>query len=160
MKKFYCFHALNFITKLRVCLLLFFYWLFRLMIKVYPIILTPAESGYVVSVPDLDINTQGEDFAEAIFMARDAIGLWGICQEDDNCPIPEPSVTEPPREEGELVSWVDIDFSEYRRKHENRTVRRNITLPAWLDEAANNANINVSGFIQSALKKHLNIDRI
>ena len=130
------------------------------MIKVYPIILTPAKCGYVVSVPDLDINTQGKDIAEAIFMARDAIGLWGICRLDDNREIPEPSAAEPPREDGELVSWVDIDFDEYRRKHDNRTVRRNITLPAWLDEAASEANINVSGFIQSALKKQLNIDRV
>ena len=130
------------------------------MTKVYPIILTPSKCGYVVSVPDLDINTQGKDIAEAIFMARDAIGLWGICEQDDNRAIPEPSVIEPPREEGELVSWVDINFDEYRRNHENRTVRRNITLPAWLDEAAAKANINVSGFIQSALKKHLNIDRV
>ena len=47
---------------------------------VYPIILTPAERGYVVFVPDLDINTEGEDLADAIEMARDAIGLWGITE--------------------------------------------------------------------------------
>ena len=129
------------------------------MTKVYPIILTPAKCGYVVSVPDLNINTQGKDLADAIFMARDAIGLWGICEQDSGRAIPEPSAAEPPHENGELVSWVDIDFDEYRRKHDNRTVRRNITLPAWLDEAASKANINVSGFIQSALKEHLNIDR-
>ena len=45
------------------------------MTKVYPVILTPTASGYVVTVPDLDINTQGKDLAEAIYMARDAIGL-------------------------------------------------------------------------------------
>ena len=127
---------------------------------VYPVVLTPVdEGGYVVFVPDLDINTQGEDIADAIFMARDAIGLWGICQQDEQRIIPAPSVTEPPHEPGELVSWVDIDFDEYRRKHDNRTVRRNITLPGWLDEAASAANINVSGFIQSALIEHLGIKR-
>ena len=129
------------------------------MIKVYPVIITPSNNEFVVFVPDLEINTQGKDLAEALYMARDAIGLWGICQQDDNCEIPEPSTTEPPHDQGELVSWIDIDFDEYRRKHDNRTVRRNITLPAWLDEAASKANINVSGFIQSALKQHLRIDR-
>lgn len=44
----------------------------------YPIILTPAETGYVVTVPDLQINTEGADIADAIDMAADAIGLWGI----------------------------------------------------------------------------------
>ena len=132
--------------------------------SVYPIILTPTiignDSGYAVFVPDLEINTQGYDLAEALFMARDAIGLYGICKQDMNQPIPEPSTTEPPHEPNELVSWVDVDFAEYRRKHDNRTVRRNITLPAWLDEAAKEANINVSGFIQTALKAHLQINRV
>ncbi|MCL2087798.1 MAG: type II toxin-antitoxin system HicB family antitoxin [Oscillospiraceae bacterium] len=129
------------------------------MIIVYPIILTPAKCGYVVSVPDLDINTQGSDIADAIFMARDAIGLWGICEQDENRTIPKPSVIEPQHKPGELISWVDVDFEEYRRKNDNRTVRRNITLPAWLDYAANKANINVSGFIQTALKEHLQVNK-
>lgn len=55
---------------------------------VYPIILTPAERGYVVFVPGLDINTEGEDLADAIEMARDAIGLWGITEEDAGRKIP------------------------------------------------------------------------
>jgi predicted RNase H-like HicB family nuclease len=129
------------------------------MSKVYPVIFTPVRDGFVVTVPDLDINTQGKDMSEAIFMARDAIGLWGISEQDAKRTIPEPSTDEPLRENGDLISWVDIDFDEYRRKHDNRTVRRNITLPAWLDEAANKANINVSGFIQSALKEYLKIEK-
>ena len=55
---------------------------------VYPIILTPAERGYVVYVPDLEINTEGDDLADAIEMARDAIGLWGISEEDAGRKIP------------------------------------------------------------------------
>jgi predicted RNase H-like HicB family nuclease len=128
-----------------------------IMTKVYPIILTPDEPGYVVSIPDLEINTQGYTLAEAVFMARDAIGLWGTYEQDSNHPIPEPSTAEPPHEPGELVTWVDIDLDEYRRKHDTRAVRRNITLPAWLDEAAKKANINVSGFIQNALKEYLRV---
>lgn len=50
--------------------------------KVYPVVLTPAETGYVVYVPDLKINTEGENIANAMEMARDAIGLWAICEED------------------------------------------------------------------------------
>jgi predicted RNase H-like HicB family nuclease len=130
------------------------------MSKVYPVIFTPVQDGYVVTVPDLDINTQGKDMSEAIFMARDAIGLWGISEQDAKREIPEPSTSEPLRDDGDLISWVDIDFDEYRRKNDNRTVRRNVTLPAWLDEAASKANINVSGFIQSALKEYLKIDAL
>ena len=131
------------------------------MTKVYPVILTPtkigSKKGFAVHVPDLQIDTQGHDLAEAVFMARDAIGLWGICREDGNRPVPEPSTVPPPHEPGEMVTWVDIDLDEYRRKHDTRAVRRNITLPAWLDEAAKKANINVSGFIQNALKEYLRV---
>ena len=55
---------------------------------VFPIILTPDKNGYVVSVPDLNINTEGKDIPDAIEMARDAIGLWGICEEDAGRAIP------------------------------------------------------------------------
>ena len=48
----------------------------------YPIVLTPAENGYSVYVPDLDINTEGDSLADAIAMASDAIGLWGITKQD------------------------------------------------------------------------------
>ena len=125
------------------------------MTKVFPIVLTPTQRGYVVSVPDLNIDTQGSGLAEAIFMARDAIGLWGISEQDAVRSIPEPSLTEPPHNAEELVSWVDIDFDEYRRKHDDRTLRRTITLPAWLDEAAAIANVDVSSIVQSALRQHL-----
>ena len=129
------------------------------MTEAYPIILTPAEEGgYIVYIPDFDINTQGETIAEALFMARDAIGLTGISKQDLNQPIPKPSFAIPSHNDSEIVSWVDIDFTEYRRKHDNRTIRRNITLPAWLDEAAKDAGINVSGFVQTALKSHLQLN--
>jgi predicted RNase H-like HicB family nuclease len=127
--------------------------------KVYPVVLTPTKSGYVVSVPDLEIDTQGNDMAEAIFMARDAIGLWGICRQDKNKPIPEPSKKAPDYEAGEIVSWVDIDFDEYRKRHDNRTIRRNIALPAWIDNAVKESNMNFSGFVQSAVVEHLNLAR-
>lgn len=127
------------------------------MIKVYPIILTPSKVGYVVTVPDLDINTQGKDMVEAIYMARDAIGLWGITEQDDGRKIPEPSTTEPSHQANELISWVDIDFDAYRRAHDMRTVRKNLTIPSWLNERAEEAGVNFSQILQEGLKDRLGI---
>jgi len=127
---------------------------------IYPVILTAVDNGYIVSVPDLNIDTQGTDIADTLDMARDAIGLWGITQQDYGREIPTAANLKPSCTSDEIVALIDIDFDEYRRIHDNRTLRRNITLPAWLDEAASKANINVSGFIQSALKQHLKIDRV
>lgn len=129
------------------------------MIKVYPVILTPTDSGYVVTVPDLDINTQGKDIAESIYMARDAIGLWGICEQDDGRLIPEPSATEPPHEVNELVSWVDIDFARYRKANDLTTMRINVSVPKYLKVLGDEAGVNFSQVLQEGLKTHLGIDR-
>ncbi|MGI6433929.1 MAG: type II toxin-antitoxin system HicB family antitoxin [Syntrophomonadaceae bacterium] len=128
------------------------------MTKVYPVILTPSDSGYVVTVPDLDINTQGKDLAEAIYMARDAIGLWGICEQDDGRTIPEPSTSEPPHEANELVSWVDIDFVKYRKAIDLITMRINVSIPKYLKVLGDEAGVNFSQTLQKALKQQLGIE--
>lgn len=124
----------------------------------YPIILTPDKTGYVVYVPDFDIYTEGDNLTEAIEMARDAIGIMGIDYEDDNKPLPTPSgMANVKHEENEITTLVDVDFTEYRRKNDNRSVRRNVTLPAYLDYAASKSGINVSAVLQSALKQQLHL---
>ena len=125
--------------------------------KAYPVILTPAKIGYVVYVPDLDINTQGTDIADAIEMARDAIGLWGITEEDLGRPIPEPSSHLPQHAPEEILTLVDIDFAVYRRANDNKTVRKNLTLPSWLNERAEKEGVNFSQVLQEGLKTHLGI---
>lgn len=129
------------------------------MAKVYPVIFTPCEEGgYMATAPDFPLNTQGEDMAEAISMARDAIGLMGITIQDDGGTVPTPSrLSAVQCESGEFVSLVDIDFDAYRRAHDNRAVRRNVTLPAWLDEKASKSGINVSACLQEALKQKLHV---
>ena len=81
---------------------------------VYPVIFTEDPAcGYMAYVPDLEINTQGEDLAEAIAMARDAMGLVGIDMEDDGKPFPAPSQhVDCPT--GGIVSLVDVDLVAYR----------------------------------------------
>jgi predicted RNase H-like HicB family nuclease len=127
------------------------------MIRAYPIILTPDTGGYVVSVPDLDINTQGDDLAEALYMARDAIGEWGICQQNAGRAIPDPSESEPSHESNELVSWIDIDFEKYRRASDMTYERTNITLPRYLKTLANDAGLNLSQELQTRLKEVLRV---
>ena len=127
------------------------------MIKAYPIVLKPEAGGYVVYVPDLEINTQGDNLAEALYMARDAIGAWGICQQDAKRDIPEPSATEPNHGAGELISWVDVDFEKYRRASDMTSERTNITLPRYLKNLANDAGLNLSQELQARLKEVLRI---
>ena len=126
--------------------------------QVYPVILHPEpEGGFSVSGPDLNIGTQGETIAECIDMARDAIGLWGICEQDEGRVIPEPSGLTPEHEEGELVTLVDIDFDAYRRAHDMRTIRKNVTIPSYLNDLAERAGVNFSQVLQDGLKQRLGV---
>ena len=128
---------------------------------VYPAIFTKVDDGYAVHVPDFPLDTQGDTLPEAMEMARDAIGIMGIDLEDDKKPIPKSSQPgEISCADNEFVGLIDIDFCAYRRANERRTVRRNVSLPSWLDVEAEKAGINVSAVLQSALKQELNLQNV
>ena len=129
-----------------------------------------SEHPFLVCVPDLDIFTEGDSFANAIEMARDAIGLTGISMEDNGEELPIPSkqeiALEKVKQDTEVVdfskgilTYVDVDFSEYRRKVDTRTVRRNVALPSWLNYEAEQAGVNVSRILQEALMSALKLER-
>ena len=125
---------------------------------VYPVVFTKLSDGYMAYSPDFNINTQGNDLAEAISMARDAIGIVGIDMEDDKKPFPAPSAVETILcSANELVSMVDVDFTAYRMANERRTIRKNVTLPSWLNAEADAAGVNFSHVLQEGLKARLGI---
>ena len=137
---------------------------------VYPALIAKHENDYLAFVPDLDIYTEGTSFADAIEMARDAIGLKGIDYEDDKKALPETSNAEQAvaiaKQDTEIfdysqgiLTYIDVDFSEYRKAVDTRSVRRNVTLPCWLNNEADKAGVNVSGILQEALMKVLNVSR-
>ena len=126
--------------------------------QAYPITITKDASFYVVYVPDFDLNTQGESVAEAMEMARDVIGMAGCYLEDEKKPLPEPSSVDTVSVNmGTIVTLVDVDFKEYRRRHDNRTVRKNLTIPSWLNEEAESAGLVFSEVLKNALKHELGI---
>ena len=125
----------------------------------YPIILIPDKNGYVVYVPDFDINTEGDTLTEAIEMARDAIGVVGIDMEDDGEVLPEPSeiASVKAERESDIVTLVDVDFGEKKKKNDMRAVKKNCTIPSWLNFEAEKAGVNFSAILTAALKSELKI---
>ncbi|MCL1982021.1 MAG: type II toxin-antitoxin system HicB family antitoxin [Clostridiales bacterium] len=125
----------------------------------YPILLSKGKEYIIVHVPDFDINTQGKDEVDAMEMARDAIGLIGVDMEDENEMLPRPSALGDVRKENEsdILTLVDVDFGEYRRKNDMRTVKKNCTIPSWLNFEAEKAGVNFSAILQTALKQELHI---
>lgn len=127
----------------------------------YPIVLTEMkEGGYLVYAPDMQINTSGTDISNALDMAKEAIELCGIGYEDEKKPVPEPSpLTSVKAKKGEIVLAVNVDFEAFRRTLDNRSVKKNCTLPSWLNEQAEKANINFSASLQRALKEELGLNQ-
>ena len=131
--------------------------------RVYPTILTVTDDAVLVEVPDLEILTEGTDISNAIEMARDAIGIAGISIQDHGDEIPEPSECKSikikkgtfAKDGPGILTLVDVDFDVYRKRLDQKMIRRNVTLPSWLNAAADKANLNVSRVLQEALKSKL-----
>ncbi|GFH92416.1 MAG: HicB family protein [Lachnospiraceae bacterium] len=135
--------------------------------NVYPAFFTITDTIILVEVPDLEILTEGKDMKNAIEMARDAIELKCVSLEDDKKEIPLPSEISSLdvnngtfAEDGTtVISLVDIDSEEYRRKIDTKAVRKNVTIPSWLNYEAEHAGINISRVLQEALMEVLNVQR-
>ena len=132
----------------------------------YPVIFTQTKDEkdtYLVFIPDLSGMTEGYGLADAIYMARDYIGCALYDKDEKDYPQPsELKDIDPAKGEfndaGEsIVSIVDIDVDEYCKKIDNAPVRRNVSLPNWLNKKANEEHINVSRVLQEALIEKLNL---
>lgn len=119
----------------------------------YPAIFHPEEVGYSVIIPDIEgCFTQGETMDEAVTMAQDAIGL--MLEDQKVCPTPSlPSaLTVDP---GDFVAMVPFDMTEYKKKF--KPVKKTLSIPGWLNDAAEAAHINFSGVLQEGLKSELGL---
>lgn len=124
----------------------------------YPIVFSQGENYILAHSPDFNVDTEGNDLADAMFMAADAISLTAIAMEDRGITIPQPSPLETVScKADEHVYPVIVDFEEYRRKNDQRAVRKNVTIPAYLEYAAEQAGLNFSRVLQDALKKELGL---
>ena len=124
----------------------------------YPVIISKGEKFFIASVPDCNIDTQGKDIVEAIEMARDAISIWCVGEQDFGRELPKPSeLSSIKHTKGDIVTLVDVDIDSYRRIIENRSVRKNLTIPAWLNNQAEKANAPFSQILQQGLKEYLQI---
>lgn len=121
---------------------------------VYPAIFTEEDGKCLVSVPDLSgCHTFGDDLGDAIEQVRDAAAMWLCIAEDNNEEIPKASRTI--KAANGFISYVDVDTLAYRKRTDNRAVKKTLTVPQWLNEAAIRHNINFSETLQNALMEKL-----
>ena len=127
-------------------------------VKAFPIVLSKEADGYFVSIPDFGIETQGKDIADAIYMARDAIGLMGIDMQDDRKELPDPNEKVEVDNPKNIITFVDVYFEKKKKKVDNKAVKKNCTIPYWLNVEAEKAGINYSKLLQEAIVSALNLN--
>jgi predicted RNase H-like HicB family nuclease len=133
------------------------------MLSVYPACFFKEENGYSVIFPDLDgLATCGETLEESMKMAVDCLAGYIRWLERDGDDIPKPSpmsdidpvkiAHELDTEPGEyFVNMVSVDVDAYAKEHFDKSVRKTLTIPAWLNSAALEQGINFSQTLQEAL---------
>lgn len=126
---------------------------------VYPAIFTEEEDGYSVRFPDIDgCFTSGATLPEALGMAEDALALMLYDKEENGEAIPAASgVRSVQTEAGEFVSLVGCDTMAYRKRYGSKAVKKTLSIPSWLNEAAEASGVNFSNVLQDALKQQLHL---
>lgn len=144
------------------------------MLTSYPACFIKEENGYSVIFPDLGAATCGPTLDNAFAMAIDCLAglLYTIENNGEEPPAPSPEETVNPivilkelSDPGKDVSHyetfvrlITVDVAEYAKRHFEQPVRKRVSIPAWLNDAAEKANINFSQVLQDALKERLEIE--
>ena len=129
---------------------------------IYPVIFTETndkKSTVLVYIPDLQGTTEGYGMIDAFNMAKDYIGsiLFDKSDYPKSSAISDVKIESSPFyiKDSTILAFVELNIDEYRLMYKSKNVRRNITLPQWLDEMATKSKINVSAVTQEALKQKL-----
>lgn len=120
----------------------------------YPAIFTPEENGgFSINFPDLEgCYTCGDTLEDGIEMAEDVLALILYGYEKDNRDIPAPSSPSSFSLAGnEFVNYIACDTIKYRKMYNNKAVKKTLTIPEWLNEAASSIGLNFSQVLQEAL---------
>jgi predicted RNase H-like HicB family nuclease len=118
----------------------------------YPAIFVKEENGYFVRFPDIQpCYTEGATLEEAVIMAKDVLEsrIEVALEQGEILPIPSNMDTL----KGDKVMLVVADVENI--KSQTRFVKKTLSIPYWLNVAAEREHINFSGVLQEALKERL-----
>lgn len=125
----------------------------------YSAVISPMEGspGWCARVPDLPgCVTTGMDIPEAVDMITDAASLWLVAAEDKGLEIVPPTPQHAlVRGRDDICSLIQVDTIAYRAMTDTRSVRKNVSLPAWMANLADKRGINCSQVLQDGLRARL-----
>ena len=126
----------------------------------YPAIFTYEEGQEIaITFPDFEVTTSGENDDDALLSARECLGITIYGLEEDNETIPKPSALSSIEvNKNECAVLIDVFMPSIRMANVNKSINRTVTLPAWLNSAALENNLNFSQVLQDALKERLGVN--
>ncbi len=127
---------------------------------IFPAVFEPGEiKGYTVTFPDLPgCITEGDDMEEALHMAKEVLELFLYSMEEDKEAITEPSLPENlsfPQKS--FISIIEVWMPVVRDEMENKSIKKTLTIPKWLNDIAERNKVNFSQILQTALKDYLGV---
>lgn len=124
---------------------------------VYPAKLINDDGHVMIEFPNIpNCFTEGDTLTEALELAEDALCMVLCDMEDRAQELPVPSdIGSIVCEQGEVLALVKADTVAYRKRTNGKAVKKTLTIPAWLNEAAERSNVNYSQILQDALIRHL-----
>lgn len=125
----------------------------------YPAIFTFEDNQYWVEFIDLQgCFSDGKTLPEAMENSKEAMGLF--LEDLKDYPKCTTDIKNIKLEENQIISFVTINLEDHRKKYENKSVKKTLSIPAWLNTMAEKENVNFSQLLQKALMDTLNIDKI
>ncbi|MBR6504556.1 MAG: type II toxin-antitoxin system HicB family antitoxin [Clostridia bacterium] len=128
---------------------------------IYPAIFEYNQDGISISFPDLPgcISCASND-EEALYMAKDALGLFIASCEEDGDELPAPTILNNIKlKNNQKPALIEVNMPLFRDAIFNVSVKKTLTIPKWINDLAEKNNINFSQVLQSALKKCLGINK-
>lgn len=129
---------------------------------IYPAVFTLEDDGlYSINFPDFSACfTQGSDIEDGMEMAKDILSITLCDMEDDKKNVPPPSnPLDIKVDDHSFVTLIGVDTLEYRKIYSGKSVKKTLTIPQWLNSAAEKENVNFSQTLQNALMQQLHISQ-
>lgn len=125
----------------------------------YPAIFTLEDNRYWVEFIDLKgCFSDGDTLSEAMENSKEAMGLY--LEELEEYPESTTDIKKIKLNENQIISFVTVNLEEHRKKYENKSIKKTLSIPAWLNTLAEKEHINFSKLLQKALMETLKVDNM
>ena len=127
------------------------------MLYTYTAVITHADNVYYARVPDIPgCITTANSLSEAIDLITDALcGCLVVLEDEGITPATPTPQNEIEHEADSVLTIIRADTIKYRSLTDTKSVRKNVSLPAWMSRLADKRGINCSKVLQEALLSKL-----